>query len=147
MALAGGAAHAKEDAVSIAQELSANRLSGEPLINAAADSPWKDVFESGAKEKNVAELPEHVKAEADKAMADVNKTDLKMAEAGPPVNERADPYDGKAMEAQRDQQRQNALDKKRRNSIEDRGSDLNKTWKPGILCPPKKECFVWRKIR
>jgi hypothetical protein len=57
-------------------------------------------------------IPDHVKAQADTATADLNKTEIKMAEAGPPVAEKADPYDVKGMEAQREQQRQNALDNK-----------------------------------
>ena len=59
-------------------------------------------------------VPEHVKGEADKATADINKAEMSktMADAGSPVADNADPYDPKAMEAQRQQQRQNALDRK-----------------------------------
>jgi hypothetical protein len=82
-------------------------------IQAATEAAWKEVFENNTKEQNnVAELPEHVKAQVDQAVANVNKAEVKMADAGPSVNGLADAYDPQAMEAQRQQQRQNSLDRK-----------------------------------
>ena len=83
-----------------------------PTISAATEAAWNEVFKNDSKEQSMAELPEHVKAEADRAAANVNKAEIKMADAGPAIHERAAPYDVKAMEAQREQQRQNALDRK-----------------------------------
>jgi hypothetical protein len=76
----------------------------------AAEPAWRE--SSGKEQNDVAELPEHLKAKADAATATLDKGDIKMTDAGPSVNDRADPYDARAMEAQRDQQRQNALDRK-----------------------------------
>jgi hypothetical protein len=82
-------------------------------IQAATEAAWTKVFESSTKEQNnMAEIPAHVKAEADKAMANVNKAEITITDVGPAINERADPYDTRAMEAQREQQRQSELDKR-----------------------------------
>jgi hypothetical protein len=101
----------KADAIASAESMSANRLRGEEarLVD-AAEPAWREVF--GKEQTNMAELPDHLKAKADAATADLNKTEIKMADAGPPVHQLADRYDTKALEAQREQQRQNTLDRK-----------------------------------
>jgi hypothetical protein len=108
-----GERHAdKEHAIASAESMSADRLRGEEarLLVVAAEPAWKEMFEK--EQNNVAELPEHVQAKADAVTADLNKTEIKMMDAGPSVNQLADSYDTKALEAQREQQRQNALDRK-----------------------------------
>lgn len=103
----------KADAIASAETLMANRLAADEArqpMNGATEPAWREFFEK--EQTNMAEIPEHVKAEAERAAANVNKAEIKMADAGPSVNERADAYDAKAMEAQREQQRQNALEKK-----------------------------------
>ena len=99
----------RENAIAEAERMADMRLRGETPAN-GAEPAWRDFFE---KEKaNMAELPEHLKAEADKATANLDKGSTNMKDAGAPVYDNADAYDAKAMEAQRAQQRQNALDRK-----------------------------------
>ena len=103
----------KADAIASAETLVANRLAAEEArqpMNGATEPAWREFFEK--EQTNMAELPEHLKAKADAVTADLNKGGIKMADAGPSVNQLADSYDTKAMEAQRAQQRQNALDQK-----------------------------------
>jgi hypothetical protein len=103
----------KEDAVATAETLTANRLAAEEArtpMHGTAEPSLREVFEK--EQSNMAELPEHLKAKADAATANLNKTQMAMADAGPSVNKLADAYDTKALEAQRAQQRQNVLDRK-----------------------------------
>jgi hypothetical protein len=100
----------KAEAIERAEEMIANRLQGEAPRNGEQPA-WREFF---GKEltNNMAEIPEHAKAAAENATANLNKGDMNMQNAGPSVNQLADSYDTKAMEAQREQQRQNALDRK-----------------------------------
>jgi hypothetical protein len=58
----------------------------------------------------MAELPEHVKAQADKVVAEAGANKMAVKDLG--VQDVADWNDPKAMEAAREQQRQNALQEK-----------------------------------
>lgn len=101
---------AKADAVASAESLSANRLAGEEIrqpMNGAAEPSWAEVF--GKEQGNMAELPDHVKAQADAEMAKtgmqkVAVRDMDTAEA---VGNYSD--GGRELDAMREQKRQNAL--------------------------------------
>jgi hypothetical protein len=106
--------HVKEDAISSAEKTIANQLRQETVPAPSNAEKWIEWAEISQKEKEqeMAELPEHVKAEAVQATTSMNKAEIQTAEAGRVVKDLADPFDTKAMEAQREQQRQNALDRK-----------------------------------
>lgn len=83
-----------------------------PAISAATEAAWNEVFKNDPKEQHVAELPEHVRAKADEEMAKTGaqKMPVQDMNAAPAV----DNYDdqGKALDAMREQKRQEALQEK-----------------------------------
>jgi hypothetical protein len=100
----------REDAVACAEKMTAGRLPGE-TPGKLTEPAWREFF--GKEQSNMA-LPDHVKALADQARQEsgMEKVQPTNVDVGTPINDRADPYDTKALEVQRGQQRQNAVDRK-----------------------------------
>jgi hypothetical protein len=103
----------KEHAIASAETLAANRLAGEEArtpMNGAAEPAWREIF--GKEQDNMAQLPEHVKAQADAEMAKtgMQKVAVQDMDAVQPVDNYRD--GGKALDAMRDQKRQDAIQEK-----------------------------------
>ena len=97
----------KDDAQKSAEIMSANRLNPESTPSITAQR------ESENSEGSKMALPDNVKAEADARMAETGMRKGAVQDmGGTPAAQTADAYDTKALEAQREQQRQNAKDDK-----------------------------------
>lgn len=104
----------KDDAQQSAETMSANRLNPKSTQDKIApEAAWNTGRESERVEGNKMPIPDNVKAEADARMAESKMEKAPVQDmGGTPAAQTADPYDAKALEAQREQQRQNARDDK-----------------------------------
>jgi hypothetical protein len=106
----------KEDAISSAQAVSANRLHDE--APKAADeglkygSEWNNPQGDGARLSNMAEIPEHVKAQADAEVAKTGAQKMAVQDMNTRTDKGPDWTDTKGLEAQQAQKREDALREK-----------------------------------
>lgn len=80
-----------------------------PEAGAALNAAWNS-GPGNVEDKKVAEIPEHVKAEADAEVAKTGAQKMPVQDMG--ETKAVDAYDTKALEAQRERQRQDALQDK-----------------------------------
>jgi hypothetical protein len=91
----------RDDAISSAETASANRLN---------PAEWKEPDGGAARLYGMAELPEHVKAQADNVVAETGASKMPVKDMDAP--KATDWKDTAAMDAARQQQRENALQEK-----------------------------------